>query len=61
MDEKGEVKFFEVKRIGGTKKWLVVELWEEGEIRGPFFSEEEALNTELSLGREKGWGELRQV
>lgn len=54
-------KFFEVKKIGGAKKWLVVEFWLGGEIRGPFFSEEEALNKELLIGREKGWSDLQKV
>ena len=55
------MKFFEVKRIGGTRKWIVVEFWPGGEVRGPFFSEEEALNKEIALGQEKGWSDLQKV
>lgn len=55
------MKFFEVKRIGGTRKWIVVEFWLGGEVRGPFFSEEEALKKETALGQEKGWSDLQKV
>lgn len=55
------MKFIEVKKIGGTQRWLVVEFWEGGEVRGPFFSAEEALKQELSLAREKGWTDLQKV
>ena len=55
------MKFFEIKRIGGTKKWLIVELWERGEVRGPFFSEEEALQKEQALAQEKGWSDLQKI
>ena len=55
------MKLFEIKRIGGTNKWLVVELWEGGTVRGPFFSEEEALKKEQSVGQEKEWSNLQKV
>ena len=55
------MRFYEIKRIEGTQKWLVVEFWKEGEIRGPFFSEEEALKEELSIGQKRGWSDLQKV
>ena len=55
------MKFFEIKRIGGTTKWLVVEFWEGGEVRGPFRSEKEALDQEFSLAQSKGWSDLQKV
>lgn len=55
------MKFFEIKQIGGTHKWLAVELWEGGEVRGPFRSEKEALDKELLLAQEKGWSDLQKV
>lgn len=55
------MRFFEIKQIGGTHKWLIVELWKGGEIRGPFFSQEEALTHELSMAQEKGWSDLQKV
>ena len=55
------MRFFEIKKIGGAKKWLVVEFWEGGEVHGPFFSEEEALKQELSFAQEKGWTDLQKV
>jgi hypothetical protein len=60
-EQKERERFFEVKRIGGTHKWIVVELWENGEIRGPFFSQEEALQRELSIAQENGWSTLQKV
>ncbi len=62
MTEQAEKKrFFEVKQIGGTHKWLVVEFWEGGQTRGPFFSKEEALNTELERGKRHGWTNLQKA
>ena len=55
------MRFFEIKRIGGARKWVVVEFWQGGEIRGPFFSEEEALKQEFSIGQERGWSDLQKV
>ena len=55
------MKFFEIKRIGGTKKWLIVEFWEGGEIRGPFMSSEEALQKEQTLAQGKGWSDLQKI
>ena len=55
------MRFFEIKRIGGTQKWVVVEFWQGGEIKGPFFSEEEALKQELSIAQERGWSDLQKV
>jgi len=56
-----KMKFFEIKKIGGTNKWLIVEFWEGGEVRGPFFSEEEALQKEQTFAQEKGWSDLQKV
>ena len=55
------MRFFEIKRIGGTKRWVIVEFWEGGEIRGPFFSEEKALQKEQALAQERGWSDLQKV
>ena len=55
------MRFFETKRVGGTRKWIVVEFWEGGEIRGPFWSEEVALKTELSIAKGKNWLDLQKV
>ena len=55
------MRFFEIKRIGGTQKWIIVEFWAGGEVRGPFFSEGEALKEELSLGQKRGWSDLQKV
>ena len=55
------MRFFEIKRVGGSRKWVLVEFWKGGEIRGPFFSEDEALKQELSLAQEKGWSDLQKV
>ena len=55
------MRFFEIKKIGGAKRWLVVEFWQGGEVRGPFFSEEEALRGEQLLAQKHGWSDLQKV
>ncbi len=55
------MKFYEIKKIGGTQKYLVVEFWEGGVVRGPFLSEEGAQRAELALSQERGWTDLQKV
>jgi len=54
-------RFFEIKKVGGCQKYLVVEFWDGGETRGPFFSEQDALQAEESYAKKQGWSNLQKV